>query len=122
MALKQYKPVTPGTRQLVLVDRRDLWRGKPEKALTEGLTKTGGRNNQGRTTAYHRGGGHKRRYRMIDFKRRKFDVVGTVERLEYDPNRSAFIALINYDDGERAYILAPQRLKKKKKTIGNKNK
>jgi len=102
--------VTPGTRQLVLVDRRDLWRGKPEKALTEGLTKTGGRNNQGRTTAYHRGGGHKRRYRMIDFKRRKFDVVGTVERLEYDPNRSAFIALINYDDGERAYILAPQRL------------
>ncbi len=110
MALKQYKPVTPGTRQLVLVDRRDLWRGKPEKALTEGLTKTGGRNNQGRTTAYHRGGGHKRRYRMIDFKRRKFDVVGTVERLEYDPNRSAFIALINYDDGERAYILAPQRL------------
>ena len=110
MALKQYKPVTPGTRQLVLVDRRDLWRGKPEKSLTEGLTKSGGRNNQGRTTVYHRGGGHKRRYRLIDFKRRKFDVVGTVERLEYDPNRSAFIALINYDDGERAYILAPQRL------------
>ncbi len=110
MALKQYKPVTPGTRQLVLVDRRDLWRGKPEKSLTEGLTKSGGRNNQGRTTVYHRGGGHKRRYRLIDFKRRKFDVVGTVERLEYDPNRSAFIALINYDDGEKAYILAPQRL------------
>ena len=110
MALKKYNPVTPGMRQLVLVDRRDLWRGKPEKALTEGLTKSGGRNNQGRTTVYHRGGGHKRRYRMIDFKRQKFDVVGTVERLEYDPNRSAFIALINYDDGEKAYILAPQRL------------
>ena len=110
MALKKYNPVTPGMRQLVLVDRRDLWRGKPEKALTEGLTKSGGRNNQGRTTVYHRGGGHKRRYRMIDFKRQKFDVVGTVERLEYDPNHSAFIALINYEDGEKAYILAPQRL------------
>jgi large subunit ribosomal protein L2 len=110
MALKQHNPVTPGTRQLVLVDRSDLWSGKPVKSLTEGLTKSGGRNNHGRITVFHRGGGHKRRYRLVDFKRQKFDAVGTVERLEYDPNRSAFIALVNYEDGEQAYILAPQRL------------
>jgi large subunit ribosomal protein L2 len=110
MALKTYRPVTPSMRQLVLVDRSELWRGKPVKALTEGLSKSGGRNNHGRITAWHRGGGHKRRYRLIDFKRRKFGVPGAVERLEYDPNRSAFIALIKYDDDELAYILAPQRL------------
>jgi large subunit ribosomal protein L2 len=110
MALKQFKPTTPGRRGLVLVKRDGLWSGKPEKALTEGLRKKGGRNNTGRITARRRGGGHKRRYRIIDFKRNKFDVVGTVERLEYDPNRTAFIALINYDDGERAYIIAPQRM------------
>jgi large subunit ribosomal protein L2 len=110
MALKSFKPSTPGQRQLVLVDRSGLWKGKPEKALTEGLTSKGGRNNQGRITMRWQGGGHKRRYRIIDFKRRKFDVAGTVERLEYDPNRTAFIALIRYADGERAYILAPQRL------------
>jgi large subunit ribosomal protein L2 len=110
MALKQFKPTTPGRRGLVLVSREGLWKGKPEKALTEGLRKKGGRNNTGRITARRRGGGHKRRYRVIDFKRLKFDVVGTVERLEYDPNRTAFIALINYEDGERAYIIAPQRL------------
>ena len=110
MALKQFKPTTPGRRGLVLVKRDGLWKGKPEKALTEGLRKKGGRNNTGRITARRRGGGHKRRYRIIDFKRTKFDVVGTVERLEYDPNRTAFIALINYEDGERAYILAPQRI------------
>jgi len=110
MALKQFKPTTPGRRGLVLVDREGLWKGKPEKALTEGLRKKGGRNNTGRITARRRGGGHKRRYRVIDFKRIKYDVVGTVERLEYDPNRTAFIALINYEDGERAYIIAPQRL------------
>ncbi|MFQ5959279.1 MAG: 50S ribosomal protein L2 [Alphaproteobacteria bacterium] len=111
MALKHYKPVTPSQRKLVLVDRSALWKGKPVKALTEGLTKTGGRNNTGRTTVWSRGGGHKRRYRVIDFKRNKFGVEARVERLEYDPNRSAFIALIRYDDGELAYILAPQRLK-----------
>jgi large subunit ribosomal protein L2 len=111
MALKTFKPVTPSQRQLVLVDRSELWKGKPVKTLTEGLTKTGGRNNQGRITVWQRGGGHKRRYRLVDFKRRKFDVPGTVERLEYDPNRSAFIALVRYQDGELAYILAPQRLK-----------
>ncbi len=111
MALKHYKPVTPSQRQLVLVDRRDLWKGKPVKALTEGLTKSGGRNNTGRITVWSRGGGHKRRYRIIDFKRRKFDVPARVERLEYDPNRTAFIALVRYEDGELSYILAPQRLK-----------
>ena len=111
MALKNFNPVTPSLRQLVLVDRSELWRGKPVKTLTEGLSKSGGRNNTGRTTNWHRGGGHKRRYRMVDFKRTRFGVSATVERLEYDPNRTAFIALIRYDDGELAYILAPQRLK-----------
>jgi len=110
MALKQYKPTTPGRRGLVLVDRSGLYKGKPEKALTEGLRKNGGRNNTGRITARRIGGGHKRRYRMIDFKRNKFDMVATVERLEYDPNRTAFIALVTYEDGEKAYIIAPQRL------------
>ncbi len=110
MALKQHRPVTPGRRQLVLVDRSALHRGKPEKALTEGLSSTGGRNNQGRITVWHRGGGHKRRYRLIDFRRRRDDEPATVERLEYDPNRSAFIALIRYPDGALSYILAPQRL------------
>ncbi len=111
MALKAYRPITPSLRQLVLVDRSDLYKGKPVKKLTEGLTKSGGRNNTGRITARRMGGGHKRSYRLVDFKRRKFDVPGIVERLEYDPNRTAFIALIRYEDGELAYILAPQRLK-----------
>jgi large subunit ribosomal protein L2 len=110
MPLKQYNPTSPSRRQLVTVDRSGLWKGKPVKKLTEGLTKSGGRNNHGRTTAYHRGGGHKRTYRMVDFKRTKFGVPAVVERLEYDPNRTAFIALIRYEDGEEAYILAPQRL------------
>jgi large subunit ribosomal protein L2 len=110
MALKQHKPTTPGRRGLVLVDRSALWKGKPEKSLTSGLRKKGGRNNTGRITARRRGGGHKRRYREIDFKRNKFDMPATVERLEYDPNRTAFIALIRYEDGELCYILAPQRM------------
>jgi large subunit ribosomal protein L2 len=110
MALKTYKPTTPSQRELVLLDRSALWKGKPVKALTEGMRSKGGRNNTGRITVHHQGGGHKRRYRMIDFKRRKFDVSATVERLEYDPNRTAFIALVRYEDGEQAYILAPQRL------------
>jgi large subunit ribosomal protein L2 len=110
MALKQYKPTTPGRRGLILVDRTGLWTGKPEKSLTEGLRNTGGRNNTGRITARRRGGGHKRRYRLVDFRRTKVDVSAVVERLEYDPNRTAFIALIRYEDGEQAYILAPQRL------------
>ncbi len=110
MALKTFNPTTPSQRNLVIVDRGHLWKGKPVKKLTEGLTSKGGRNNKGRVTARRRGGGHKKSYRLIDFKRRKFDVPGTVERLEYDPNRTAFIALINYEDGEQAYIIAPQRL------------
>lgn len=111
MALKKFKPTSNGRRQLVLTDRADLYKGSPLKKLTEGLSKSGGRNNTGRITSRHRGGGAKRTYRMIDFKRRKFDVAATVERFEYDPNRSAYIALITYSDGEQAYILAPQRLK-----------
>jgi large subunit ribosomal protein L2 len=112
MALKTYNPRTPTQRQLVTVDRKDLHRGKPVKSLTEGLSKSGGRNNQGRMTARRRGGGTKRTYRIVDFKRRaKFGVPATVERIEYDPNRTAYIALLTYQDGEQAYILAPQRLK-----------
>ncbi|MFD2205159.1 50S ribosomal protein L2 [Kiloniella antarctica] len=110
MALKTFNPVTPSQRNLVLIDRSDLYKGKPVKKLTEGLSKSGGRNNNGRITMRRRGGGHKRSYRIIDFKRTKFDVAGIVQRIEYDPNRTAFIALIEYADGEQAYILAPQRL------------
>ncbi|HRQ61482.1 MAG TPA: 50S ribosomal protein L2, partial [Alphaproteobacteria bacterium] len=110
MALKKFNPTSEGRRALIQVDRRDLHKGKPEKTLTEGLNKTGGRNNLGRQTNRNIGGGHKRRYRIIDWKRNKFDVEGTVERLEYDPNRTAFIALIKYADGELRYIIAPQRL------------
>jgi large subunit ribosomal protein L2 len=110
MALRTYKPVTPGLRQLVLVDRSGLHKGAPVKTLTEGLNKSGGRNNKGRVTAFRKSGGHKRSYRVVDFKRRKLDVPATVERIEYDPNRTAFIALIRYKDGELSYILAPQRL------------
>lgn len=110
MALKKFNPVTPSSRGLVQVDRTGLWKGRPHKPLTEGLTKTGGRNNLGRITVWHRGGGHKRLYRVIDFKRNKFDVEANVERIEYDPNRTAYIALIKYTDGEHAYIIAPQKL------------
>ena len=110
MALKQFKPNTPGQRGLVLVDKSNLFKGKPVKKLTEGLNKSGGRNNSGKITMWQRGGGHKRRYRIIDFKRTKLDVTGTVERIEYDPNRSAYIALIKYEDNELRYIIAPQRL------------
>ena len=110
MALKTYNPTTPGQRQLVMVDRSALYKGKPVKALTEGKLGNGGRNNTGRITVRFRGGGHKKSYRLVDFKRNKVDVPAVVERLEYDPNRTAFIALIKYQDGEQAYILAPQRL------------
>ncbi len=110
MALKKYKPTSPAQRGLVLVDRSALYKGKPVKTLTEGLSKSGGRNNHGRITAFNRGGGHKRSYRMVDFKRTRLEIPATVERLEYDPNRTSFIALIKYADGELSYILAPQRL------------
>ncbi len=111
MALRQFNPVTASLRGTVLINRSELWKGKPVKALTEGKIGTGGRNNHGRITSRFIGGGHKQAYRYVDFKRRKFDVPATVERLEYDPNRSAFIALVKYQDGELSYIIAPQRLR-----------
>jgi large subunit ribosomal protein L2 len=111
MALKTFKPVTPSLRQLVIVDRSELYKGKPVKTLTEGKHSSGGRNNLGRVTVRFRGGGHKRTYRLVDFKRReKLSMNAVVERIEYDPNRTAFIALIKYQDGTLSYILAPQRL------------
>jgi large subunit ribosomal protein L2 len=110
MALKKFKPRSPGQRQLVQIDRKDLWKGKPEKSLTEGKKRTGGRNNTGRMTARHIGGGHKQRYRIIDWKRNNFGIQGTVERIEYDPNRTAFIALVRFEGDDLRYILAPQRL------------
>lgn len=117
MALKQYRPTTPSQRTLVLIERSDLWKGRPEKSLVKGKSKTGGRNNHGRITTRHIGGGHKKLYRMVDFKRQKTDMKAVVERIEYDPNRTAFIALIKYDDGQLSYILAPQRLKAGDKVI-----
>lgn len=119
MALKKFNPTTPGQRQLVIVDRSQLWKGKPEKSLTEGKQKNGGRNNTGRITARFIGGGHKQRYRIIDFKRNRFDIEATVLRLEYDPNRTAFIALVEYADGQKAYILAPQRLAEGDKIVSS---
>src|SRR5262245_21066075 len=110
MALKTFRPTTPGLRQLVQVDRSHLWKGVPVKMLTDGKVKSGGRNNYGRITTRHIGGGHKQVYRRVDFRRTKHDIPATVERLEYDPNRTAFIALLKYEDGTLAYILAPQRL------------
>jgi large subunit ribosomal protein L2 len=111
MALKHFNPVTPSTRGTILIDRSELFKGKPVKQLTEGKSHSGGRNNHGRITVRFRGGGHKQSYRIVDFKRRKFNVPATVERLEYDPNRTAFLALLKYEDGELSYIIAPQRLK-----------
>jgi large subunit ribosomal protein L2 len=119
MALRSYKPVTPSLRGTVLVDKSELYKGKSLKALTEGQTSTGGRNNSGRVTSRFRGGGHKHKYRVIDFKRSKRDMIATVERMEYDPNRTAFIALIKYEDGEQSYILAPQRLKAGDKVVAS---
>jgi large subunit ribosomal protein L2 len=117
MALKTFKPTTPGQRQLIIVDRRELWKGKPIKALTDGRREQAGRNNHGRITVRRRGGGHKQRLRTVDFKRAKRDMSGEVQRLEYDPNRSGFLALIRYEDGELAYILAPQRLREGDKVV-----
>ena len=111
MALKHFNPVTPSSRGTILIDRSELFKGKPVKQLTEGKSHSGGRNNHGRITVRFRGGGHKQSYRVVDFKRRKFNVPATVERLEYDPNRTAFLALLKYEDGELSYIIAPQRLK-----------
>ena len=117
MALKSFNPVTPSLRGLTQVDKSHLWKGAPYKALTEGLRKTGGRNNLGRITIWHRGGGHKRLYRIIDFKRNIIGIEANVERIEYDPNRTCFIALIKYDDGVHSYILATQNMKAGDKVI-----
>jgi len=121
MALKKFRPNTPGTRGLTLVDKKGLWTGKPLKSLTTGLSKKGGRNNTGRITMRRKGGGHKARYRIIDFKRNKSDIIGTVERIEHDPNRSSYIALIKYDDGAMNYILAPKDLKIGDKIVAGEN-
>ncbi len=110
MSLKTFNPVTPSLRGTVILDRSELWKGKPVKTLTVGKNSTGGRNNQGRITSWHKGGGHKQKYRLVDFKRNKFGVEAIVERIEYDPNRTAFIALIKYTDGNLSYIVAPQKL------------
>lgn len=121
MALKHFNPTTPGQRQLVIVDRAGLYKGKPVKSLTAGLSSKGGRNNAGRITVRFRGGGHKRTYRLVDFKRGKHGISANVERIEYDPNRTAFIALIRYEDGELNYILAPQRLAVGDKVVAGEN-
>ena len=110
MSVIKAKPTSPGRRFVVSV-KRDLYKGKPYKPLTEKKTKNGGRNNLGRITTRHKGGGHKHHYRIIDFKRSKIGIAGTVERIEYDPNRSAYIALIKYEDGDRSYIIAPAKIK-----------
>jgi len=121
MALKNFRPDTPGKRGLIQVDKSSLWKGRPEKSLTEGLKRTGGRNNYGRMTARRKGGGHKRLYRLVDFKRNKFDIEATVKRIEYDPNRTAFIALLEYADNTISYILAPHGLKENDKVISGEN-
>ncbi len=110
MALTVHKPTSPGRRGTVKVKRTGLYKGRPEASLTEKKSKTGGRNNYGRITTRHIGGGHKQKYRIIDFKRNKDDIVAKVERIEYDPNRSAYIALLHYTDGEKRYIIAPKDL------------
>src|SRR5437868_2713086 len=110
MAVKRHKPTSPGRRFASWSDRAEVTRDRPEKSLTEGLTKSGGRNTHGRITSRHRGGGAKRLYRKVDFKRRKDGVPAKVAAIEYDPNRSAYIALLHYADGEKRYILAPNRL------------
>ena len=119
MALKKFKPITPSMRQLILIDRSELYKGRPEKSLTTKLTKNGGRNNLGRITVHHKGGGHKKLYRLVDFRRTKDDIGAIVERIEYDPNRSAFIALIKYDDGELSYIIAPRKMQIGDKVISS---
>jgi large subunit ribosomal protein L2 len=121
MALKYFNPTTPSTRQLVLVDRSELWKGKPVKSLTQGASKTGGRNNHGHITVRHIGGGHRKVLRLVDFKRDKMNMPAVVERLEYDPNRTAFLALIRYEDGTLSYILAPQRLAVGDTVVSGKN-
>ena len=111
MGLKRLKPITPGQRFSVVNNYSEITTNKPEKSLTEPIKKSGGRNSKGRMTMRYRGGGHKKLYRIIDFKRDKFDIPAIVESIEYDPNRSAFISLVKYEDGEKRYIIAPEGLK-----------
>ena len=122
MSLKTYKPYTKSTRTTVLVDRKGIWKGRPLKSLTSGKVSSGGRNNLGRITSRAKGSGHKKRYREIDFYRKKFDIKAKVERIEYDPNRSSYIALIKYDDGIQSYILAPKDIKVGDKVISGSKK
>ena len=122
MPLKKFKPNTPGTRGLSLLDRKGLWTGRPMKSLTKGLSKKSGRNHSGRITMRRKGGGHKNKYRLVDFKRSKDDISATVERIEHDPNRSTYIALIKYEDGIYSYILSPKDLRKGDKVISGDNK
>ena len=110
MSLKFFKSYTKSTRGTVLVDKKHLWKGKPIKSLTVKSHSTGGRNNLGRITSRHKGGGHKQKYRQIDFYRKKDDMKAKIERIEYDPNRSAYLALIKYEDNLRNYIIAPNKI------------
>jgi len=122
MSLKTFKSYTKSTRGTVLVDRKDLWKGKPQKSLTLGKHSTGGRNNLGRITSRHKGAGHKKKYREIDFYRKKDDMKAKIERIEYDPNRSAYLALIKYEDNTKNYILAPSKMKIGDEVISGRNK
>ena len=122
MPLKVFKSYTKSTRGTVLVDRKNLWKGKSLKSLTAGSHSTGGRNNLGRITSRHKGAGHKQKYRQIDFYRKKDDIKATIERIEYDPNRSAYVALIKYEDGQMSYIIAPNNIKTGNKIISGRNK
>ena len=122
MALKTFKPYTKSQRGTVLVDKANLWKGKPLKSLTFGKTSTGGRNNLGRITSRHKGAGHKNRYRIVDFYRKKDDMSAIVERIEYDPNRSSYLMLVKYEDESRSYLIAPDKIKIGDKVVSGKNK
>ena len=122
MSLKTFKSYTKSTRGTVLINREKLWKGKPIKSLTYGKISSGGRNNLGRITSRAKGAGHKNKYRLIDFYRKKDDIKATVERIEYDPNRTSYIALVKYEDGVKNYIVAPNKIKIGDKIISGKNK
>ena len=122
MSLKIFKSYTKSTRGTVLVDRKNVWRGKPVKSLTVGSHSTGGRNNLGRITSRHKGAGHKQKYRQIDFYRKKDDMKAKIERIEYDPNRSGYLALIKYEDNVRNYIIAPDKISIGDEVVSGRNK
>ena len=122
MALKTFKSYTKSSRGTVLVERKNIWKGKPLKSLSYGQTSTGGRNNLGRITSRHKGAGHKQKYRQIDFYRKKDDVEAKIERIEYDPNRSSYVALIKYNDNKMSYIIAPNKINKGDTIVSGRNK